>query len=59
MARDDILLPKPVVERMLREIPTARVVDIEDVNHYGIIFRPNAVRDKAIIDFLEDQETPA
>jgi pimeloyl-ACP methyl ester carboxylesterase len=59
LARDDILIPKPVAERMVREIPKARAVDIDGTNHYGIIFRPSAVRDKAIIDFLEDQGAPS
>jgi pimeloyl-ACP methyl ester carboxylesterase len=54
LARDDILLPEPVVERMIREIPHARYVDIEGTNHYGIVFRPNPQRDAAIRGFLEE-----
>jgi pimeloyl-ACP methyl ester carboxylesterase len=54
LAQDDILLPEPVVERMTREISRARYVDIRGVNHYGIIFRPNGERDRAIKGFVEE-----
>jgi pimeloyl-ACP methyl ester carboxylesterase len=54
LAKDDILLPEPAVEKMEREIPKAKRVDIEGVNHYGIIFRPSPVRDEAIREFLRD-----
>jgi len=54
LSQDDILLPEDVVERMLREIPNARCVDVEGTNHYGIIFQPHEARDKAIKSFLEE-----
>jgi pimeloyl-ACP methyl ester carboxylesterase len=54
LARDDILLPEPVVQRMIREIRHARYLDIKGANHYGIIFRPNTERDKAVKGFLEE-----
>ena len=54
LSQDDILLPEEVVERMVREIPDARRVDVNGVNHYGIIFQPNELRDHAILDFLEE-----
>ncbi|MCF8083371.1 MAG: alpha/beta hydrolase [Deltaproteobacteria bacterium] len=52
LADDDILLPEPVAERMLQEIPDARLQTIEGVNHYMIVFQPNETRDQAILDFL-------
>jgi pimeloyl-ACP methyl ester carboxylesterase len=54
LAEDDILLPEPVAERMIREIPHARCVNIEGINHYGIIFRPSRVRDDAMKAFLAE-----
>jgi pimeloyl-ACP methyl ester carboxylesterase len=52
--QDDILLPEEVVERMLHEIPDARRVDIRGTNHYGIVFHPNELRDRALLDFLDE-----
>ena len=49
---DDILLPEEAVERMLRDIPDARRVDVEGSNHYSIVFQPNGERDRAIREFL-------
>ena len=54
LSRDDVVLPEPVVEKMVREIPNAERVDVQGVNHYGIIFRPNPARDEAIKGFLRD-----
>ncbi|MFP4088602.1 MAG: alpha/beta fold hydrolase, partial [Desulfobacteraceae bacterium] len=53
LADDDILLPEPVVERMLQEIPDARLQTIEGVNHYMIVFQSNETRDQALLDFLK------
>ena len=50
---DDILLPEEAVERMLRDIPDARRVDVKGTNHYSIVFQSNETRDRAILDFLE------
>jgi pimeloyl-ACP methyl ester carboxylesterase len=52
LAKDDLLLPENVVERMVREIPNAKRVDIEGANHYSILFQPNKKRDQAILEFL-------
>ncbi len=57
LAEDDLLLPEDVVERMVREIPNAKRVDIEGANHYSILFQPNKKRDQAILEFL-NQELP-
>jgi len=53
LAADDILLPEPVVEGMIQEIPNAQRVDIQGTNHYGILFRPSPLRDEAIRSFLQ------
>ena len=53
LAEDDLLLPEDVVERMVREIPNAKRVDIEGANHYSILFQPNKKRDQAILEFLK------
>jgi pimeloyl-ACP methyl ester carboxylesterase len=53
LAEDDLVLPKDVAERMVREIPNARCVDLEGTNHYAILFQPNERRNKEILKFLE------
>jgi len=53
LSQDGLLLPEAVVERMVREIPNARRVDVDGTNHYAIVFQPNEVRDRAIRAFLE------
>jgi pimeloyl-ACP methyl ester carboxylesterase len=53
VSQDDLLLPEAVVERMTREMPEATRVDVEGANHYGIVFQPNKVRDRAIMEFLD------
>ena len=52
LSRDDILLPEDVIDRMLREIPNAKLVNVHGTNHYSIIFHPNDVRDRAIQEFI-------
>jgi pimeloyl-ACP methyl ester carboxylesterase len=54
LSQDDILLPEPVVTRMLEEIPKAKRLDVVGSNHYGIVFQPNDVRDRAIQAFLDE-----
>ena len=54
VSQADLLLPEPVIERMTREIPNTRRVDIKGANHYAIVFQPNDVRDRAIMEFLEE-----
>ena len=53
LAQDDLLLPKGVIERMVREIPNARSLDLEGSNHYSILFQPNKNRDQEILKFLK------
>jgi pimeloyl-ACP methyl ester carboxylesterase len=55
LAEDDLLLPEDVVERMVREIPNAKRVDVEGTNHYSILFQPNPKRDQAILEFLNQK----
>lgn len=53
LAEDDLVLPQGVAERMLQEMPDAVQVNMEDANHYSILFQPNRKRDRAIRNFLE------
>jgi pimeloyl-ACP methyl ester carboxylesterase len=54
LSGDDLLLPEDVVQRMIREIPRARRVDVEGTNHYSILFQNNPARDRALLQFLEE-----
>ena len=54
LARDDLLLPEDVTERMVREIANARRVDVDSTNHYSIVFQSNGERDRAILEFLRE-----
>ena len=50
---DNILLPEEALEKMLREIPDGRYVNIAGSNHYSIVMQPDKGRDAAILAFLE------
>ena len=52
LTEDDLVLPEDVADRMVREMPNAKWVDVEGVNHYSILFHPNVKRDQAILNFL-------
>lgn len=52
LAQDDLLLPEDVAERMVREMPNVKRVDVEGSNHYSIMFQPNTARDQALLEFL-------
>lgn len=54
LAEDDFVLPSDVAHRMAKEIPHARLVELEGVNHYTILFQPNPIRDRTILDFLKE-----
>ncbi|NWG01252.1 MAG: alpha/beta hydrolase [Syntrophaceae bacterium] len=54
LSEDDLVLPEDVAERMVREMPNAKRFDVEGANHYTILFEPNTVRDKAILQFLSE-----
>ncbi|MEW6186042.1 MAG: alpha/beta hydrolase [Thermodesulfobacteriota bacterium] len=47
------ILPEDVVDRMVREIPDVRRLDVQGTNHYSILFQPHPARDRAILDFLK------
>jgi len=53
LAKDDVVLPEAVAERMVRKIPNAKKVDVKGANHYSILFQPNKRRDQIILKFLE------
>lgn len=53
LAEDDLVLPADVAERMAREIPNARKVDVEGTQHYSILFQPHTLRDQALLGFLK------
>jgi len=54
LAEDDLLLPEDVADRMVREIPNAKRVDVKGTNHYSILFQPNKMRDQTILKFLKE-----
>jgi pimeloyl-ACP methyl ester carboxylesterase len=54
LSQKDLLLPEDVVTRMVEEIPNARRVDLEGLNHYGVVFQPSPDRDKALLSFLQE-----
>jgi pimeloyl-ACP methyl ester carboxylesterase len=53
LAKDDLVLPEDVADRMVQEMPNAKRVDVEGTNHYTILFQPDQKRDQAILDFLK------
>jgi pimeloyl-ACP methyl ester carboxylesterase len=55
LTKNDILLPDEAVEKMLKEIPDARCVNIEGTNHYSIVLQPNTVRDETVKSFLMEE----
>jgi pimeloyl-ACP methyl ester carboxylesterase len=52
LAKDDILLPEEAVEKMVREIPNAKRLDLAGTNHFSILFAPSAARDEGLREFL-------
>lgn len=51
--QEDLLLPEPVIEKMMHAMPLAARFDVKGTNHYGIVFQPHPPRDQAILDFLK------
>lgn len=49
---DDVVLPEKIADQMSQEIPNALLIDIEGTNHFSILFQPNQIRKKSILDFL-------
>lgn len=52
LADDDVLLPHDALERMLREMDRAKVVDLPETDHFTLMFQPNPARDRALREFL-------
>jgi pimeloyl-ACP methyl ester carboxylesterase len=52
LAKDDILLPEEMMEKMVREIPKAKRLDLPGTNHFSILFALSAARDEGIREFL-------
>jgi pimeloyl-ACP methyl ester carboxylesterase len=52
LTKEDILLPREVAEKMVREIPFAKQLDVDGTNHYSILFAPHPGRDRGILEFL-------
>lgn len=53
VSEEDLVVPEHAAERMIKEIPNLRRVDIQGTNHYSILFQPNASRDETIRAFLQ------
>jgi len=54
LSQDDLVLPENAVEKMVREIPDARCVNISGTNHFSILLQPNKMRDQTILNFLDE-----
>jgi len=54
LTEDDQVLQREVAERMTREIPNSKCVDLEGTNHYSILFQPSEKRDRILLEFLEE-----
>ena len=52
ISEEDLVVPEYAADRMIKEIPNLRRVDIQGTNHYSILFQPNVSRDEAIRTFL-------
>jgi pimeloyl-ACP methyl ester carboxylesterase len=52
LSDEDLVLPEPALAALVEALPQAQVVNLEDTNHYSMIFQPNKRRDQAILDFL-------
>jgi pimeloyl-ACP methyl ester carboxylesterase len=56
LRHDDVVLPEAAVQRMVRDIPNAKRVDIKGTNHFSILFQPNEARDRSILGFLSGND---
>lgn len=56
LRHDDVVLPEAAVQRMVRDIPNAKRVDIKGTNHFSILFQPNEARDRSILRFLSGDD---
>jgi len=53
LRKDDVLLPKGALKKMIRGLNCMWLVEIPGANHYSIMFDRNRIRDRSIINFLE------
>ncbi len=54
-AEGGLVLPEDVTQIMIDSLPQAKLVNLDGVDHYSIIFQPNRPRDQAIINFLKGE----
>lgn len=47
-----LVLPEVATRKMVAAIAQAKLVNLEGVDHYSILFQPNPERDRALVDFL-------
>ncbi len=52
LSEDDLLLPEDTLKEMVEKIPNAKVINIENTNHYTIAFYPNKERDEILKNIL-------
>ncbi len=52
LAPDQMVLPPDATANLLAALPQAELADMEGLNHFTIIFHPNAERKRAVEDFL-------
>jgi pimeloyl-ACP methyl ester carboxylesterase len=49
---EDLVLPASAAARMRRELVHAKLVELPGTHHYSILFQPNSLRDRTLLDFL-------
>jgi len=49
-----LVLPPQAAERMLADLPRARMVELPGRDHYSILFQPDPRRDQAILEFMAE-----
>jgi pimeloyl-ACP methyl ester carboxylesterase len=52
LAPDQLVLPDDATARLLRDLPQARLVELDRLNHFSIIFQPSPQRAQAVKEFL-------
>jgi len=53
LRKDDVLLPRSALKKMIRGLNSMWLVEIPGANHYSIMFDRNRIRDTAIVNFLD------
>ena len=52
LAPDQLVLPADATQRLLQDLPQARLEELAELNHFSMVFQPHAGRDQAIRRFL-------